>query len=126
MCSDPPQNANFKLVEDLSPNSEHVVLHEVFLTSFHCDVTTAQPLNGPFDCDVTMKKSANRCDVGPLAKGQLNKVFLDDLPVKFRHIPFSGCSMRSQTCLSQSDARAAILVFQPTPKNINLEEDIAY
>ena len=52
----------------LSPYSVHVVLHVVFLTSFHCDVTTAQPLDGPFDCDVTMKKSAKRCDVGPLGK----------------------------------------------------------
>ena len=54
----------------LSPNPGHVVLHVVLLTSFHRDVTTAQQLDGPFGCDVTMKKSANRCDVGPLAKGQ--------------------------------------------------------
>ena len=55
----------------LSPNSGHVVLHVVLLTSFHCDVIIAQPLDGQFDCDVTVKKSANRCNVGPLAKGQL-------------------------------------------------------
>ena len=55
----------------LSPNSGNVVPYVVFLTSFHCQVTAAQSLDGPFDCDVTMKKSANRCDVGPLAKGQL-------------------------------------------------------
>ena len=48
------------------------MLHVFLLTSFHCDVTPAQPLDGPFDCDVTMKKSANRYDVGPLAKGQLS------------------------------------------------------
>ena len=59
----------------LSPNSGHAVLHVVFLTSFHCDVTTAQQLDGPFDCDIIMKKSANRCDVGPLAKGQLAETF---------------------------------------------------
>ena len=60
----------------LSPNSWHVLLHVVLLTSFHCDVTIAQPLDGPFDCDVTMKKSANRCNVGPLAKGQLFTLLL--------------------------------------------------
>ena len=67
MCSD------FVIIYQiaLSPNSGHMVLHVVLLTSFHCDVTTAQQLDGPFGCDVTMKKSANRCDVGPLAKGQL-------------------------------------------------------
>ena len=42
-----------------------------FLTSFHCDVTIAQLFDGPFDCDVIMKKSANRCTVGPLAIRQL-------------------------------------------------------
>ena len=47
------------------------MLHVVLLTSFHCDITTVQPLDGPFYCDVTMKKSAIRCDVGPLARGQL-------------------------------------------------------
>ena len=31
--------------------------------SFYCDVTIAQPFDGPFDFDVIMKKSANRCDV---------------------------------------------------------------
>ena len=57
----------------LSPSSGHVLLHMVFLASFHCDVTIAQPFDGPFDCDVIMQKSANRCDVGPLAKGQLGR-----------------------------------------------------
>ena len=38
-----------------------------FLTSFYCDVTIAHLSDGPFDCDVIMKKSANRCDVGHLA-----------------------------------------------------------
>ena len=47
------------------------MLHVVLLTSFHCDVTTVQPLDGPFYFEVTIKKSAKRCDVGPLAKGQL-------------------------------------------------------
>ena len=57
----------------LSPNLGHMVLHVVFLTSFHCDVTTAQALDGPFDCDVKMKKSANKCDVGPLGMGQFQQ-----------------------------------------------------
>ena len=56
---------------DLSPTSGHVAPHVDFLTSFYYDVTMAQLFDGPFDCDVTMKKSTNRCDVGPLAKGQL-------------------------------------------------------
>ena len=50
-----------------------------FLTSFYCDVTIAQLSDGPFDCDVIMKKSANRYVKMPhgephildLAKGQL-------------------------------------------------------
>ena len=42
-----------------------------FLTSFYCDVISALRSDGPFDCDVIMKKSANRCDVGPLAIRQL-------------------------------------------------------
>ena len=42
-----------------------------FFTSFDCDITIAQLFDGPFDCDVIMKKSANRCDVRPLAIGQL-------------------------------------------------------
>ena len=37
----------------------------------YCDVTIAQLFDGPFDCDVIMKKSANMCDVGPLANRQL-------------------------------------------------------
>ena len=31
-----------------------------------------QPFDGPFGCDVIMKKSANRCDVGHLAIRQLD------------------------------------------------------
>ena len=42
-----------------------------FLTSFYCDVTIAPLSDGPFDYDVIMKKSANRCDVGSLAIPQL-------------------------------------------------------
>ena len=42
-----------------------------FLTSFYCDITIEQLFDGPFDCDVTIKKSANRCGVRPLAIRQL-------------------------------------------------------
>ena len=45
-----------------------------FLTSFHCDVIIAQLFDGPFDCDVIMKKSAKRCTFGPLAIRQLTWV----------------------------------------------------
>ena len=45
-----------------------------FLTSSYCDVTIAQLFDGPFDCDVIMKKSANMCDVGPLAIRQLEAI----------------------------------------------------
>ena len=55
----------------LSPKSGHVALHVLFLTSFYCDVTITHPFDGPFNCDVTMEKSVNRCDVGPLAIRQL-------------------------------------------------------
>ena len=34
-----------------------------FLTSFWFDVTIAQMFDGPFDCDLIMKKLANMCDV---------------------------------------------------------------
>ena len=54
-----------------SPNPGHQALHVLFLTSFYCDVTITHPFDGPFNCDVTMEKSANRCDVGPLAIRQL-------------------------------------------------------
>ena len=40
-----------------------------FLMSFYCNVTTAQLFDGPFECDFIMKKSANKCIVGPLAQG---------------------------------------------------------
>ena len=43
-------------------------------------------------------------------------------PVTFRWIPFSG-QRRSQKCLSQSEARAAILFFQSS-KNTYLVEDV--
>ena len=56
---------------DLSPFSWHVAFHVAFLTSFYCDVTIAPLSEGPFDCDVIMMKSANRCNVGPLAIRQL-------------------------------------------------------
>ena len=62
-----------------------------FLTSFYCDVTIAPLSDGPFDCDVIMKKFANRCDVGPLAIRQLSTevmqeiyeqiIALDNLPI---------------------------------------------
>ena len=55
----------------LSPNPGHDALNVLFLTSFYCDVTITHPFDGPFNCDVTMEKSANRCDVGPLAIRQL-------------------------------------------------------
>ena len=42
-----------------------------FLTSFYCDITIMQLFDGFCDCDVLMKKSANRCGVGPLAIRQL-------------------------------------------------------
>ena len=73
-----------KAVIALLPNSGHVVLHVVLLTSFYCDVTTKQHLDGPFGYDVTMKKSVNRCDVGPLAKGQLivNIELINNVTVK--------------------------------------------
>ena len=41
------------------------------LTSFYRDVTNAPLSDGPFDCDIIMKMSANRWDVGPLAIRQL-------------------------------------------------------
>ena len=44
---------------DLSPTSGHVAAHVAFLTSLYYDVTIAQLFDGPFDCDVTIKKSAN-------------------------------------------------------------------
>ena len=59
----------------LSPNPGHSALHVLFLTSFYCDVTIAHPFDGPFTCDVTMEKSANRCDVGPLAIRQFCPTF---------------------------------------------------
>ena len=42
-----------------------------FLMSFYCDVTIAQLFEGSFNCDVIMKKSANKCNGGPLAIRQL-------------------------------------------------------
>ena len=42
-----------------------------FLPSFSCDVIITQLFDWPFNCDVIMKKSANKCDVGPLAIGQM-------------------------------------------------------
>ena len=49
-----------------------------FLMSFYCDITIVHLFDGPFDCDIIMKKSANRYDVGPLVKGRLeeNKTFV--------------------------------------------------
>ena len=41
------------------------------LTSFYCDVTIQQLIDGPFDLHVIMKVSANRRNAGPFAKGQL-------------------------------------------------------
>ena len=38
------------------------------------------------------------------------------LPVNFRWIPFSGFQRRSRKCLSQSEARAAILFFPDLPE----------
>ena len=35
------------------------------LTSFYCDITIAQLFDWPFDCDVLINKSANRCNVEP-------------------------------------------------------------
>ena len=46
------------------------------------------------------------------------------LPVKFRWILFSGFRGKVQICLSQSEARAAILFFFISPKNTNLVEDV--
>ena len=40
------------------------------------------------------------------------------LPGKFRWIPSSGFQRRSRKCLSQSEARAAILFFPIGPKNL--------
>ena len=45
-----------------------------FLTSFYCDITIVQFVDGLCDCDVIMKKLANRCGVGPLAIRQLRTV----------------------------------------------------
>ena len=63
----------FGVLIGLSPNPGHVALHVLFLTSFYCDVTITHPFDGPFNCDVTMEKSVNRCDVGPLAIRQLKQ-----------------------------------------------------
>ena len=46
------------------------------------------------------------------------------LPVKFCWILFSGFRGEVEKCLSQSEARAAILFFPSGPKNINLVEDV--
>ena len=46
------------------------------------------------------------------------------LPVKFRWIPFSGFRGKVKICISQSEARAAILFFWISPKNTNLVEDV--
>ena len=46
------------------------------------------------------------------------------LPVKFRWVPFSGFRGKVKICLSQSEARAAILFFWISPKNTNLVEDV--
>ena len=70
---------HIKIIEarriDLSPNPGHVALHVAFLTSFYYDVIIKQPFDGPFDCDVIMEKSANRCDVGSLVIRQFYRVY---------------------------------------------------
>ena len=43
-----------------------------FLTSFDYDITILQRHDRPFDCDIIMKKSVNRCDVGPFAEVNYN------------------------------------------------------
>ena len=46
------------------------------------------------------------------------------LPVKFRWIPFSSFRGKVKICLSQSEARAAILFFRSARKNTNLVEGV--
>ena len=65
---------------DLKPNDRHVALHVDVSTSFHFDVTTAHLLDGPSDCDVIMKMSANGFTVKPFAKGQLLRLGSSNLP----------------------------------------------
>ena len=56
-----------------------------------------------------------------------NTNFVEDVkilpPVKFNWIPFSGFRGKVEKCLSQSEARAAIL-FSYRPKNTNLVEGV--
>ena len=61
--------------------SVHLAYHVDFLTSFRCEFTIAQLFDRPFcvDCDVIMKKSANRCDVGPLANGRADWCFISSV-----------------------------------------------
>ena len=56
-----------------------MALNVQILTSLHCDVTIVNLFDSPFDCDITMKKSANRCNVGPFVKGQLSLILRVDL-----------------------------------------------
>ena len=46
------------------------------------------------------------------------------LPVKFHQIPFNSFREEVEKCLSQSEARAAILFFPISPKNTNLVEAV--
>ena len=56
---------------DLSQNVWQVLAHNVgILMSFYVNVTIKKLFVEPFDCDVIMKKSAIRCDFGPLVTGQ--------------------------------------------------------
>ena len=61
----------FVLWIDISQNTHYVVLNVDFLTSLCNDVTIEQLFNGLFVCDVILKMSANRCNVGPFVKGHL-------------------------------------------------------
>ena len=60
--------------------------------------------------------------------GQKNTNLVEDikilLPVKFRWIPFSGFRGKVKICLSQSEARVAILFFGSALKNTNLVENV--
>ena len=46
---------------------------------------TLELIDGPFDCDIKMKKSASKCYVGPFAK------------VNYLHANLSLCCFRSLT-----------------------------